>query len=111
MCIIKLSEMHDPTYSNNLHPKEYSEECCYYSLAASYDRCTEKIYLNNLSSKVCVTNETEDLNLHVFNMIIGINESKTLKKHIPCKCECKFDGRDFNSNQKWNNYNCWCECK
>ena len=25
-------------------------------------------------------------------MITGINESKTLTKHI-CKCKCKFDGR------------------
>ena len=25
--------------------------------------------------------------------------------------KCKFDGRKCNSNQKWNNYKCWCECK
>ena len=46
----------------------------------------------------------------VFNMITGINESKTLTKHI-CKCKCKFDGRKCNSNQKWNNDKCRCECK
>ena len=33
----------------------------------------------------------EDLNLSVFNTITGINESKTLTKHISCKCKCKFD--------------------
>ena len=42
--------------------------------------------LINLSNKVCVTNKTEDLNLSVFNMITGINESKTLTKHISWKC-------------------------
>ena len=31
-------------------------------------------------------------------MIIGINESKTLAKHIPCKCKCRFDERNCNSN-------------
>ena len=25
-------------------------------------------------------------------MIAGINESKTLTKHISCECKCKFDG-------------------
>ena len=41
----------------------------------------------------------------------GINESKTLAKHISCKYKCKFGGRKCNSNQKWNNNKCWCECK
>ena len=44
-------------------------------------------------------------------MITGINESKTLTKHISCECKCKFDGRNCNSDQWWNNDKCWCECK
>ena len=44
-------------------------------------------------------------------MIRGINESKTLTKHISCECKCKFDGRKGNSNQKLNNDKCQCECK
>ena len=44
-------------------------------------------------------------------MIRGTNESKTLTKHMSCECKCKFDDRKFNSNQKWNNDKCWCECK
>ena len=44
-------------------------------------------------------------------MITGINESKTLTKHISCECKCRFDGRKCNSNQWWNNNKCWCECK
>ena len=42
--------------------------------------------LNDLSNKVYVPNKTENLNLSVFNMITGINESKTLTKHILCEC-------------------------
>ena len=57
------------------------------------------------------SNKTEDLNLRMFNMITGINESKILTKHISCKCKCKFDGRKCNSGQWWNNNKCWCECK
>ena len=44
-------------------------------------------------------------------MITGINESKTLTKHISCECKCRFDGRKCNSDQWWNNDKCWCECK
>ena len=39
----------------------------------------------------------------MFNRITGINESKKLTKHISCECKCKFDGRNCNSNQWWNN--------
>ena len=44
-------------------------------------------------------------------MIAGINKSKTLTKHISCECKCKFDGRNCNSDQWWNNDKCQCECK
>ena len=67
--------------------------------------------LNDLSNKLCIPNKTEDLKLSVFNMITRVNESKTLTKDISCKCKCKFDSRDCNLNQWWNNNKCWCECK
>ena len=44
-------------------------------------------------------------------MITGINESKTLTKHISCECKCRFDGKKHKFNQKWNNYKCRSECK
>ena len=40
-----------------------------------------------------------------------INESKTLAKHISCKCKCRFDGKTCNSDQWWNSDKCWCKCK
>ena len=47
----------------------------------------------------CVPDKKEDLSLSVFNMITGINESKTLAKHILCECKCKSYGRKCDSNQ------------
>ena len=91
----------------NLHPNECSQKFHYYSFAVKLDRCAGSCNtLNDLSNKVCVPNKTEDLNLSVFNMITGINESKTLTKHISCECKCRFDGRKCNSNQWWNNNKC-----
>ena len=49
--------------------------------------------------------------LSVFNMITGINELKTLTKHISCECKCKFDRKKCDSDQWWNKGKCRCECK
>ena len=93
--------MHESTYSYKYFPKLY-----YYPFVANVDRYVGSCNtLSDISNRVYVPNKTEDLNLHVFNMITGMNESKTLTKHISCKCECKFDGRKPNPNQKWNNDN------
>ena len=84
----------------NLHPIECSQKLHYYSFEVNLDRCVASCNtLNDLSNKVCVPNKTEDLNLSVFKMITGINKSKTLTKHISCKCKCKFESRKCNSNQ------------
>ena len=44
-------------------------------------------------------------------MIRGINELKTLTKHISCEYKSKFDETKCKSSQWWNNNKCWCECK
>ena len=80
----------------NLDPNEYSQELHYYPFTAKLGRCNGSCNtLNDLSNKVCVPNKTEDLNLNLFNMIPGINESKPLTKHISCKFICKFDGKNI----------------
>ena len=61
----------------NLHPNEYSQEFHYYPFAVKLDRCVRSCNtLNDLSNKVCVPNKTEDLNIPVFSIITGKNESK-----------------------------------
>ena len=88
----------------NLHPNEYSQEFHCYPFVVKLDRFVESCNtLNDLSNKVCVPNKIEDLNLSVFNMITGINESKTLTKHKSCECRRKVDGRKCSSDQWWNN--------
>ena len=75
--------MHIPSTLFNLHPNEYSQEFHYYPFAFKLDRFVGSCNaLNDLSNKVCIPNKTEDLNLSLFNMIKGINESKTLAKHM-----------------------------
>ena len=83
----------------NLHPNEYSQELHHYPFAVKLDRCAGRYNtLKDLFNKVCVPSKTEDLNIHVFNMIKGKNELKILTKVIWCKCKWKFDGTKCNSN-------------
>ena len=66
----------------NLCFKEYSQEFHLFPFLVKLDRCVGSFNtLNDLSHKVCVPNKIGDLNLIVFNMITGINESKALTKN------------------------------
>ena len=73
----------------------------YYPFGIKGNRCAGSCNtLNDLSNKACASNEKEDLNLNIFNMIKEINESKILTKYISCKCKCRFNGKKYNSKQK-----------
>ena len=62
-----------PTFIN-LHPNECSQEFHYYPFTVKLDKFVESCNtINDLSTKVCVPNKTENLNLGVFNMITEIN--------------------------------------
>ena len=70
----------------HLHSSEYTQGLFYYPFAVKLDRCIRSCNtLSNLSNKVCVPNETEDLNLSFINTIARTNESKILTKHISCQ--------------------------
>ena len=84
----------------------------YYTFAVNLDRCVRIDRSNiftDLCDKVFVPNKTEDLNLSIFNMITGINNSNS--KHLSCECKCIFEGKKCYLNQKWNNNKCRCICK
>ena len=62
---------------------EHNQGLHYYQFLVNLDK--RKGNYNSLddpSNKICVPNETEDINLRVFYMITRINESKSLTKHI-----------------------------
>ena len=84
----------------NLHLNKWSQELRYYPFAVKLDKCVGSYdTLNDLSNRVCVPNKTEGLN------------TQQVTIDISCRRKCHFDGRKCNSNQKWNNDKCQCECK
>ena len=78
----------------------------------SLDKCSGSYNAANvLSPKICVPKKTKDINVKVFNVITNKNEAKTMAKHISCDCKYIFNSTTCNSDQKWNNETCQCECK
>ena len=76
----------------------------YYSFVTKLDRFIGSCnILNKIFNKVCIPNQTEDLNRSIFNMITWINEPKMLRTHVTCKCKYKYDGNKCKSSQNWNN--------
>lgn len=91
--------MHCLTALIYLNPDEYSQDLNCYPVLVKTDKCNGSCNtLNDFLSIICVPDKTDDLSLHVFDMITGIDKSKTIAKHISCGCICKFDGaiRNFN---------------
>ena len=65
------------------NPDELIQWLRHHSLMINLDRCT----------KICVPNKTENVDVKVFNMITGINETKTFTKDVSCDWNCKFDSK------------------
>ena len=100
-----LATVADQTKCLSLNDEPCMVELKYHTFIISLDKCNESC--NVLSSKICVSEKTKDMNVKVFNMITNKNEAKATTKHISCDCKCKLNS----SNQKWNNNTCLCECK
>ena len=81
----------------------------YYPFMITLNKCTGSC--NVLSPKICVPKETKDTNVKAFNMITNKDEAKAMTEHISCDYKFKFNSTICNSNQKWNNKTCQCECK
>ena len=96
----------------SFYPNEYSQNFHYYPCKIKLDRCAGRCNtINDLSNKLCIPNKTRDLNLSLFNMTSGINQSKKLRNHISWRCKCKFYGTKRKSNQWWTNDKCQCDRK
>ena len=55
--------------------------------------------INNPYAKICVPDVVKDLNVKVFNLMSRTNETKNIKWHETCKCECRLDAIVCNNKQ------------
>ena len=56
-------------------------------------------------------NKGYTLYVKAFNMITNKDQAKLIAEYISCDRKCKFNSKIYNSNKKWNNKTCLCECK
>ena len=67
--------------------------------------------INDPYTKLCVPDVVKNLNLKVFNLMSRTNETRHIKRHETCKCECRLDASVCNNKQRRNDDKCRCECK
>ena len=84
----------------------------FYSFSVKVNKCSGNC--NNISDpcpRLCVTDVVKNINLKVFNLMSWSNQTKQIKWHESCKCNCRLNSIVCNSKQKWNKDKWKCECK
>ena len=67
--------------------------------------------INNPCTKLCVPDVVKNLNVKVFNLVSGTNETKRIEWQETCKCKYRFSSSVCINKQRWNDDKCRCECK
>ena len=67
--------------------------------------------INNPCTKLCVPDVVKNLNVKVFNLVSGANETKRIEWQETCKCKYRFSSSVCINKQRWNDDKCRCECK
>ena len=83
----------------------------FYPFSIKTSKCSGNCNINHPYTEICVPDFLKDLNIKVFIVISRINETKNIKWHETCKCECRLDVIVCNNKQPWNKSKCRCECK
>ena len=89
-----------------------SDKTSFYSFTVSVNKCSRSCStVDDLYNQVFVPNKVKNMNVEVFNLISGVNETRFIDQHESCKCKCGLNKSLHNSKQKWNRDECRCQCK
>ena len=55
--------------------------------------------INNPLTKLCVPDFVKNLNVKLFNLVSGTNETRHIEWHETCKCKCRFKSSVCNKKQ------------
>ena len=89
-----------------------SDNPIFYPFSVKKSKCSGNCNnINDPYAKICVSDVVKDFNVKSFNLISRTNETKNIKWHETCKCECRLDVVVCNDKQHWNKDNCRYECK
>ena len=89
-----------------------NEEPVFFSFSIKTSKCSGCYNnINHPYAKMCVPYVVKNLNVKVFNLMSGTNETRHIEWHKTCKCKRRLDGSACNNKQRCNDDKCRCECK
>ena len=64
----------------------------FYPFSVKASKCSGNCNdINDPYAKICIPDVVKDLNIKVFNLMSRTNETRNIKWHKTCKCECRLD--------------------
>ena len=103
---------------NNQECKIWSEiininrnEPLFYPDSIKVNKCSGSCNnINDPYSRMCVPDLVKNINVKLFNLMLGTNKTRHIKWHKTSKRKCQLDSSVCNNKQRWNNDKCRCEC-
>ena len=87
-----------------------SEEPVFFLFCIKTSKCSASCNnINDPDAKMCVPDVAKNLNVKVFNLMSRTNETRHIKWHETCKCECRLNASVCNNRQHWNDDKCRCD--
>ena len=87
-----------------------SEEPVFFLFCIKTSKCSGSCNnINDPDAKMCVPDVAKNLNVKVFNLMSRTNETRHIKWHETCKCECRLNASVCNNRQHWNDDKCRCD--
>ena len=84
----------------------------FYPFSVETNKCSSNCKnINDPYARICIPDIVKNLNVKVLNLMSRTNETRFIKWHETCKCQCRLDAIVCNNKQRWNNDKCICECK
>ena len=80
-----------------------SNEPVFYPFSIKTSKCSGSCNnINDPYTKMCVPDVVKDLNVKVFGLMSRNNETRHIKWHEMCKCECRLDANVCHNKQARN---------
>ena len=78
-----------------------SDKTLFYWFTISVNKCGGSCNtIHDPYSRVCIPNKVKNMNLKVFNLVSGVNETRFIVQYKSCECKCGLNKSVCNSNQK-----------
>ena len=81
---------------------------CFFFLVLEQVNAVVVVKISIILAQNCVPGVVKNLNLKVFNLVSGANETRRIEWHATCKCKYRFNSSVCNNKQRSNDDKCRC---